>query len=281
MDVVDKVLNIVYVIVGSLLIYWITNKNNKNEYRMKMMIETGNEVLIPFCSNIEALIGYIESSEKKLNFNMDKKFLEKSYESTKFLEAKKRVYLDKQSRKLLLDYENDLKQFQKDLKEDVNKVFDIIKQELENILLDFSDKYPMSYGFSFEEGSKEEIENAIINCKQIEGQFFLEEIDIIYNDDPDNYGHENFYLGNDFYIKIWGPIQTDYIGVGDLELSFEQKESLRLFEYINDNSQSINSKINNFIQSSSIKLDYMEILKSLNLIKNHLVNEIDKIFDLG
>lgn len=74
MNLFDKVLNLLAVIIGGILTYWVTNKSNKNEHRRKAMIERRDEILVPLCSNIEKLLNYIEKHEKLVSCNHDKEF---------------------------------------------------------------------------------------------------------------------------------------------------------------------------------------------------------------
>lgn len=280
MNLLDKVLNLLAVIIGGILTYWVTNKSNKNEHRRKAMLERRDEILVPLCSNIEKLLNYIEKHEKLVSCNHDKEFLDKSKECNIFLEARKRVYLDKRSIQLLTEYDQELKRFQDNLKAEAIRILDLVKNDLEKVLIDFSGKHLMNYSVSFDKDYEITLENAIINKESIEGQFLLSGITLIYNDDEENFDYTNFFLGSDFYSNIWSAIQTSYIGVEDLGLSPDQEQSLYLFKYINDNFSIINTKINRYIQECELYIEYMNIINKLNLIRDHLINEIDKTYDL-
>lgn len=145
--------------------------------------------------------------------------MDKSKECIIFLEARKRVYLDKRSIQLLTEYDQELKRFQDNLKAEAIRILDLVKNDLEKVLIDFSGKHLMNYSVSFDKDYEITLENAIINKESIEGQFLLSGITLIYNDDEENFDYTNFFLGSDFYSNIWSAIQTSYIGVEDLGLS--------------------------------------------------------------
>lgn len=244
------------------------------------MLQRRDEALIPLCSSIEELIKYIEGSKRRINLNRDIQFLKKSYNCSKFLEAKERLSLDKKSRQMLLKYKNDLENFQKKIKKDRDIIFSLIRDELGKVLQEFSNEYFMDYGITFEKGSKEKIENAIINHMKIEGQLLLSGVTLIYNDDEENYRDKNYYFGSDFYYNIWGPIQSIYINVEDLDLSVGEEQTLSLYQHVNDNFKVINSKVWTLIQENNIDDEYINIIEGLNNIESHLINEIDKVYEL-
>lgn len=267
----DKILNVGAVIIGGLISFLATTKIEEKKYKRQQQRENLDNILIPFCTSVENTIKNFEKVEEKqiyLKNNLDEwKFL------LEYLIASKRVFLTKELKKLLSEYEELLKRFERNLEKEYEDFLKKYEIYIKNKLMEYHSC--LSVYISLNKKSEFMIKTLILykqfNLTLID---YIDKVEFIYNDDPEKYKGFKCLL-NDDNRDFYGAVSCNVLAIEDAN-DDEQKEACYLLEYmygIKDKKDNMMEIIENY---SSYDLLY-KIKEMLVNIKKVLLKEIDRI----
>ncbi len=268
----DKILNIVAVIIGGIISFVATTRIEEKKYKRQQQKENLNNILIPFCTSVEDTVEKFEKNEERQIYL--KNSLEEWKLPLEYLIASKRVFLTKQLKKLLAEYEDLLKKFEDNLEKEYKDFLTKYKEYIVNKVIDYnSSSMNVFIGL---DGKTEFMIKTLVLYKNYKFSFKdnIDEIEFVYNDDPENYRNFIFNLSNS-NREFYGAVSCGVSDINDAEDDIE-KETYYLLDYlygIKDEKEVVMEIIKNY---SSDKL-LNEIKEVLAKIMKISLKEIDNI----
>lgn len=268
------------VLLGGVITYISTSRAEKKKNKRQMQKEKLEKILIPYCTCLESTIKERSKVDFKNEYLYKEVNLQQWYENLKkpveYLDAAKRVYLSKSSRKLLEKYSEIVNLFEVNLDKEYNKCLIEYKNYLENILMEFSNiAYSMDIIISMDTLTEGKVKLAILNKSEISLLNNITGIDFIHNDDPENCRYTSINL-NDKTREIWGAINYGIMSYDDIVENDEELACI-LLDFINENTKNEKNKLKNIIDDTSGLEELKNIYKILDEMRNKLIQEIDKI----
>jgi hypothetical protein len=257
-------------LIGGIISFVVTTSIEKRKYKRQQQKENLNNILIPFCTSIEDTIKNFEKNEEKQIYL--KNNLEEWKVPLEYLIASKRVFLTKQLKKLLAEYEDLLKKFEGNLEKEYKDFLIRYRKYMEDELM----KYDSCFNIytSLNKRSELIIKTLIIYKKYFSIKDNIEKIEFVYNDDPEKYKSNRFNF-TDKNMEFYGAVNYSILDINDA-IDDEQKETYYLLDYlygIKNEKEIVMEIIKNY---SSDKL-LNEIKKLLISIRRVSLKEIDRI----
>lgn len=245
-----------------------------------MQKEKLEKILVPYCTCLESTI----KERSKVDFKNEHLYkevnLQQWYEDLKkpveYLDAAKRIYLSKSSRKLLEKYSEIVNLFEVNLDKEYSKCLRKYNNYLENILIKFPNIYhSMEIWIGMDAVTENKVKLSILNKSEISLLSNITVIDFIHNDEPENYRHTSINL-NDEIRDIWGAINYNIMSFDDI-VENEEELACILLDFINENTKNEKNKLKNIIDDTSGLEELKNIYQILDEMRNKLIKEIDKI----
>lgn len=272
----EKLFNLIMPLLGTLLGGWLTYyfniRSKKEEKNQELLMDRGKNILVPLCTNVEELLKDLEKSKETLNLIENKNIIERIEKCTGYLKANKRVFLDKKSKELLVEAEDFIIDFETELTRNKQLLFDIAKEDIEEVLNICSPLCFMNLSIDFKDNTDQILEQKLLGKNKIDMIVIYESITLILDDDEDNWRHLSFKFDENFLRNVYDPIKR---GI-DLNLDPEQERSLDLYMCLEKNISILNNKANKVIEENQIKSSYDSIKFSLEILQDHLNSKIDE-----
>lgn len=268
------------VLLGGAITYISTSTAEKKKNKRQMQKEKLEKILIPYCTCLESTIKQSSKVDLKNEYLYKEVNLQQWYEDLKkpveYLDAAKRIYLSKSSRKLLEKYSEIVNLFEGNLDKEYNKCLIEYKNYLENILIEFPNIYNfMEIMIGMDVVTENKVKLAILNKSEISLLNNITGIDFIHNDEPKNYRYTSINL-NDKIREIWDAINYGIMSFDDI-VENEEELACILLDFINENTKNERNKLKNIIDDTSGLEELKNIYQILDEMRNKLIKEIDKI----
>lgn len=265
---------------GGAITYISTSTAEKKKNKRQMQKEKLERILIPYCTCLESAIKEIRKVYLKNEYLCKEVNLQQWYEDLKkpveYLDAAKRIYLSKSSRKLLEKYSEIVNLFEVNLDKEYSKCLRKYNNYLENILIKFPNIYhSMEIWIGMDAVTENKVKLSILNKSEISLLSNITVIDFIHNDEPENYRHTSINL-NDEIRDIWGAINYNIMSFDDI-VENEEELACILLDFINENTKNEKNKLKNIIDDTSGLEELKNIYQILDEMRNKLIKEIDKI----
>ncbi len=270
------------VIVGGAVTYLSTSSAEKRKYRRESQKQKLEQIYIPFCSCVEQTIAkvnelYMSESEQLLctpeHYESCIKTLK---EPAVYLEAAKRAYLTESLRKRLDSYQREVTAFEEQIEQDVIKC----KFQYHNYFLKQFNEFheidrPMDISIAFSKNTELRLKLAIINRSKISLLLYIQSIDFIIYDDPENYQHKLVLLNNEAR-EAQGSIKYGYMSEDDYPEP-EIKLACAVLDYIDDNFDTEIEELAKTIDKTQSADALRSIMDLLYSMKKDMIKMIDDV----
>lgn len=272
---------IVSMVIGSIISFSASYRLENKKHKIKMKKENLDKVLIPYCTDLERLIKYYK--DNKINDLQEwRGFTRKPLE---YLDASKRVYLTKKSKKLLEEYNQLLVDLNKNIKQSYKNFKSEYNEYIESLLLKYPGiPYADKLHISIEKETRDDIKLALINKQSLSIIFKITCISF------DNYNDEGFIINPNFYIQISDEIkeewQLEYDGyikrdknkdIIDPERAYEREVTYAVLDCFDKNYIEENIKVKEMLNRVEISDSVEKLYKKVSYMRKQIIREIDKI----
>ncbi|WP_202708399.1 hypothetical protein [Sporosalibacterium faouarense] len=279
-DNADKLWTLLSVIIGGFITYFSTSTIEKRKIKRQAQKEKLEQVLIPYCTCLEASLQEIKKvyTEHGRSYTKDKlqQWFDNVSKPLEYLQASRRVYLSDRSKKMLVEFDKMLHNFEVKLDKECDYCLIKYKKYLEKKLMEFPNVYnSMMITFSMSPITTTKMKLAIINKTDLSLLDDLNSIEFVHNDEPENYRTTCIKL-NDKYRQTWSVINYGAIDITDIEDNEEELACI-LLDFINDNFEDEKEMLMNIIENTSSRTLFIGIYNKMNEMRDKLIKEIDKV----
>lgn len=279
-DLLDKCINLAAVFIGGIITYIVTVRASRNEARREMMLNNRDNILIPLCTAVEDILSYMLHTWNILSFKSNDLLLQKSNTLLEFLNANKRIFLDKYTRSMLTNYNELINSFEKKLENNAENAISFLQRKTSDILDNFGGiERTIDIAVHTSNSSLEKIKECILLEKDIDALYLITSVTFIFDNDSDNFRYLSVDFDEEFYEYIWHPVQSGHIDLNDLNVNSEQELAFHVENYLDENFSDVRKTFNILIKQFSINDDYRNIIEELQSLHTNILNHIDVITD--
>ena len=257
-------------IIGACISFFTTYMLEKRKNKMQIQKEKLDQILIPYCNSLEQILKY-GKEVKDLRSWLDT--LDKPLE---YLNADKRVYLSKKSRKTLEEYEKLLKNFTDDLNKNYNLVIKEYSNYLEYLIMK-ADTRPLAeeIHYSMKDGTTDKIKLSILNKTKTSIIYNITSVDFILMHDSDYFNIIGISLDDEIKME-WEDMQ-EHNSLYKSDGNFERDTAFSILDVIEKNYKNADIELNRILSNISMKTSKEDIYKNIEHMRKKIISEIDKI----
>lgn len=282
-DSIAPLFPLLSVVLGGLITYLVTTTAKKTENKQNAQLVARDTIWIPFCSVVEDMCKFIGADTKRSNQKIDLSSPECTvYRNAIFLylDANKRIYLQKKTKPLLEDCYKQLQLYDQVLKSTLTKAEEYYRQhcmEMIEQLPFYKEGNFMDYNFSISDNYQ------LVNKLYILKEFILSSfeyitgITFIQDDNPDNYENITVNFDNAFYHDCWYPLECGDFSEADLDLDDNKRLAILIAEQISERIYKIDEDVRGSIDIGVIDKQYKKVIHSLDTLHKQILEDIDNV----
>lgn len=270
----QQLLTLLSVIVGGAVTYVSTSAVEKRKNKAQLQREKLNQILIPYCTCLEETIEIFDDSHMadEISYLQCIKKLESPIE---YLNAAKRIYLSKESKKFLTKYNEMLNNFKSKIEEEYNDCIERYEQYWKGIL----GKCPnvlksVNVDIFINKEAENKIKLAIINNTKI--SLINDITGVVFFHDKDNHNITNVHFNDkvketleniDMGMISWNNIDNEPYELDCIILDYIYTQTL-------DEREVIKNILNDTLSGAYLLNDIYNVLNNMRKV---VIKEIDKI----
>ena len=223
----NELMTLLSVVVGGIITYTSTHLTERRKYKRSVEKEKLEEILIPCCTILEEVIGEIKDIESINKYSENNKIDKMYFKLEKplvYLKAVNRIYLSKESKRLLEKYKDEVVCFKECLKKEQEIIINSYKAFIGSKLISF--QCMNNIDISLKEEFKEPFKLALLNKLQFSLLNYIDSA-LFYDGDIEN-NYENNYM----FINITQESNEKYEMI---EQGYLDESNLSQDEYLNYN----------------------------------------------
>ena len=257
-------------IIGACISFFTTYMLEKRKNKMQIQKEKLDQILIPYCNSLEQILrGGKEVKDLKLWLNILNKPLG-------YLNADKRVYLSKKSRKSLEEYEKLLKNFNDELNKNYKLVMERYDHYIKGLIMKASIR-PVAdkIEYSMEEGIEDKVKLSILNKTQVTIIRNIKSVDFVTMQDMEYWNIIGISLNDEIRIELEMMKESGYIENQNVDI--ERQTAYAILDIIEENYERANIELNRILGSTIMSISNTDIYKNIERMRKKIISEIDKI----
>ena len=269
----EQIMTLISVVLGGLVTYFSTSAIEKRNNKMEAQKERMGQILVPYCTCIEETIRHISDVYIDNDLEVLLTFLKKPLE---YLNAEKRIYLDRLSKEKLKVYKTNVEDFEKLLEVESDECLTQYRIYIGD-LLQKSPTYGgcMNITFALKKDVKQKIKKALITLNDISLIDEIMLINLIYNDEPENFQSRSISIDEEVKDSL-GMIECNVLSIDEIE-NDDVVVGCELLEYLEDNSLKEKEKLKESIDKTRSAILLRGINEDLQYMRTILIDEIDAI----
>lgn len=268
-NILDKefIKTILSIIIGAGISFIPNYIIEKRKEEKKFNLESIHKVLIPLGEKLEILEENIKNKEKQ--YKEIKYLFIDLFEIEKYLNIQNRIYLNKNLRKNLEEYLENVKNLKEILKND----YKMVEENYRIYLYTLLEKFDSSENIRilFNESLKRDILKAIIYQKNLEISSYIEKVEFIYYEEFEKKKSRTITLNNE-KKSIFDHIQYCLCDESDLD-----QDALELFNFFKEELYPTESqKIKQLLEATQGSYYLNNLYEKIKKLKKEIIEIIDK-----
>lgn len=285
LDILDKIIPLLSTLLGALITYFVATSTKKNEIKLNSKIKARDEYWIP-CSktilDLEDKISLLTKKDYLVTFSGTHNSCEaQTLALLRYLNADKRIYFYKHTRKLLQSVANNIQTYENRINNDIETIIDEFRKQY-YLMINNSSIYQNNNctdcGISISTRLPDNIKDALCQHQKMDWRGYVTSINFFRgNPEYSNSFSAELYCkyDTDFFYDIWLHIQRGYNTRDEFGLSPEQQFGLDILDYENNHIQTLSKILNQIIMEKDYHIEYLKVFESLSLLQDELYKNID------